>query len=83
MSGVKPFRLLAEARAIATGRELAETARRAEGIGIDTLVIPDHLIPQLAPIPAMATIAAATEHMAFRSIPRRSARRASRRRSRS
>ena len=63
MSGVKPFRFLAEARAVATGRELAETARRAEGIGIDTLVIPDHLIPQLAPIPAMATIAAATERL--------------------
>ena len=45
------------------GRELAETARRAEGVGIDTLVIPDHLIPQLAPIPAMATIAAATERL--------------------
>src|SRR6188508_2435952 len=63
MGGVKPFRFLAEARAVATGRELAETARRAEGIGIDTLVIPDHLIPQLAPIPAMATIAAATERL--------------------
>ena len=63
MSGVKPFRFLAEARAVATGRELAETARRAEGIGIDTLVIPDHLIPQLAPIPAMATIAASTERL--------------------
>ena len=58
---MKPFRFLAEARAVATGRELAETARRAEGIGIDTLVIPDHLIEQLAPIPTMATIAAATE----------------------
>jgi len=60
---VKPFRFLAEARAIATGHELAETARRAESIGIDTLVIPDHLIPQLAPIPAMATIAAASERL--------------------
>ena len=60
---MKPFRFLAEARAVATGRELAETARRAEAIGIDTLVIPDHLIEQLAPIPAMATIAAATERL--------------------
>ena len=60
---MKPFRFLAEARAIASGRALAETARRAEGIGIDTLVIPDHLIPQLAPIPAMATIAAATDRL--------------------
>ena len=60
---MKPFRFLAEARAIATGRELAETASRAEAIGIDALVIPDHLISQLAPIPAMATIAAATERL--------------------
>lgn len=60
---VKPFRFWADARAIATGRELAETARRAEGMGFDALVVPDHLIPQLAPIPAMATIAAATERL--------------------
>ena len=60
---MKPFRFLAEARAIASGRELAETARRAEASGIDVLVIPDHLIPQLAPISAMATIAAATERL--------------------
>jgi probable F420-dependent oxidoreductase len=60
---VKPFRFLAEARAIASARELAETARRAEAIGIDVLVIPDHLIPQLAPIPAMATIAAVSERL--------------------
>ena len=60
---MKPFRFLAEARAIASARELAETARRAESIGIDVLVIPDHLIPQLAPIPAMATIAAVSERL--------------------
>ena len=60
---MKPFRFLAEARAIATAGELGETARHAESTGIDTLVIPDHLIPQLAPIPAMATIAAVTERL--------------------
>ena len=60
---VKPFRFLAEARAVVSGRELAETVRRAEAIGIDTLVIPDHLIPQLAPIPTMATIAAASDRL--------------------
>lgn len=60
---LRPFRFLAEARTITTGRELAETARRAESIGIDVLVIPDHLNGQLAPIPAMATIAAATDRL--------------------
>jgi len=56
----RPFRFLAEARAVTSGRALAETARRAEDSGIDVLVVPDHLIDQLAPIPALATIAAAT-----------------------
>ena len=60
---MRPFRFLAEARAPGSGRELAETARHAEAIGIDTLVIPDHLIAQLAPIPTMATIAAATDRL--------------------
>jgi len=63
MAGTRPFRFLADGRAVADGRSLAERARRAEAIGIDILVIPDHLIEQLAPIPAMATIAAATERL--------------------
>ena len=59
----RPFRFLADARGIATLAELTETVRRAEAIGIDTLVVPDHLIPQLAPIPAMAAIAAISERL--------------------
>ena len=42
------------------GRQLAALARRAESMGFHALVVPDHLIPQLSPVPAMATIAAAT-----------------------
>jgi probable F420-dependent oxidoreductase len=57
---MKPFRFLAGATDIVDGRTLAERARHAESIGVDTLVLPDHLIEQLAPIPALATIAAAT-----------------------
>jgi probable F420-dependent oxidoreductase len=57
---MKPFRFLAAANDIVDGKTLAERARHAEAIGIDTLVLPDHLIEQLAPIPALATIAAAT-----------------------
>jgi probable F420-dependent oxidoreductase len=60
---MRPFRFLAEAHAIVDGRTLAETARRVESIGIDVLVIPDHLIEQLAPMPALATAAAATERL--------------------
>jgi probable F420-dependent oxidoreductase len=59
----RPFHFLAEARDIVDGRELAARARHAEAIGYHGLVIPDHLIGQLAPIPALATIAAATERL--------------------
>ncbi len=57
---MRPFTFLADARDPMPGRELAELARRAESMGFHALVIPDHLIPQLSPVPAMATIAAAT-----------------------
>src|SRR5258705_5318130 len=57
---MRPFRFLAEARAVTDGRSLAERARYAEALGIDTLVVPDHLIEQLSPIATLATIAAAT-----------------------
>jgi len=60
---MNPFKFYADAREIVDGRELAERARRAEAIGYHGLVIPDHLIPQLAPVPAMAVIAAATERL--------------------
>ena len=58
-----PFRFLADAREIGSLRDLAETARRAEAIGIDTLVVPDHLIQQLAPIATMAAITAVSERL--------------------
>jgi probable F420-dependent oxidoreductase len=68
MSGQAPlpgrqrkFRFLAAAGDVVDGRTLAEQARRAEGMGFSLLVIPDHLLDVLSPIPAMATIAAATE----------------------
>ena len=60
---MRPFRFLAEAGGIADGKALAADARRAEAMGIDVLVLPDHLIEQLAPIPFMATVAAATERL--------------------
>ena len=60
---MKPFRFLADARAIVDGKTLAADARRAEAMGYSVLVIPDHLIEQLAPVPTMATIAAATERL--------------------
>ncbi|TAL06430.1 MAG: TIGR03621 family F420-dependent LLM class oxidoreductase [Chloroflexota bacterium] len=58
-----PFHFLADARGIVSGRELAELARRAEQTGYHGLVIPDHLIEQLGPVPAMAWIASATDRL--------------------
>ncbi len=60
---MRPFRFLAEAVEIVDGKTLAEKARRAESLGYSVLVITDHLLEQLAPIPAMAAIAAATERL--------------------
>src|SRR5256714_11919134 len=37
-----------------------EIARRAEALGYDTLLMPDHISDQLAPIPALAAAASAT-----------------------
>jgi probable F420-dependent oxidoreductase len=59
----RPFRFLADARDIASLAELRETVRRAESIGIDTLVIPDHLIAQLSPAAAMAAITAISDRL--------------------
>ena len=60
---MRPFRFLAEPSGIIDGKTLAERARQAEAIGIDTLVKSDHLLDLLAPIPALATIAAATDRL--------------------
>jgi probable F420-dependent oxidoreductase len=59
----RPFTFLADGRAVGTGKDVAERARRAESMGFTGLLIPDHLIDQLAPVPAMATIAAATTRL--------------------
>jgi probable F420-dependent oxidoreductase len=60
---MRPFRFFAEAVAVADGPSLTATARRAEALGYAGLVFTDHLLDQLAPIPAMATAAAATERL--------------------
>jgi len=57
---MRPFRFLADVHEIVTGAELAERARRAEQLGYHGLVVPDHLLEQLSPVVAMATVAAAT-----------------------
>jgi probable F420-dependent oxidoreductase len=60
---MRPFTFLAAIQAVMDGAALAAEARRAEAMGFTALVVPDHLIEQLSPIPALATIAAATEQL--------------------
>jgi probable F420-dependent oxidoreductase len=60
---MRPFHFLADVSAIATGPELATTAKRAEQLGYHGVVLPDHLIAQLSPAVAMATVVAVTEKL--------------------
>jgi len=60
---MKPFRFLADAFDARSARELGERARAAEDLGVTTFVLPDHLVPQLAPVPYLATVAALTERL--------------------
>ncbi len=60
---MRRFRFLADAGEITDGRTLAERARRTEALGYDVMVVPDHLLEQLAPVPALAVMAAATERL--------------------
>jgi probable F420-dependent oxidoreductase len=64
MSGMRPFRFLGIAAAgVVDAGQLIDDARRAEAIGYSGLVLPDHLVDQFAPIPLLATIAAATKRI--------------------
>ena len=60
---MKQFEFLAEARDPISASELGERARRAEALGYHALVVPDHVLDQLSPVPALAVIAAATERL--------------------
>ena len=60
---MKPFRFWAGATEPVSAREFAERVRRAEAAGFDTLVFPDHVVPQLAPVPAMAIVAALSDRL--------------------
>ncbi len=60
---MRPFRFLAGATEPVSAREFAERVRRAEAYGFDTLVFPDHLVEQLAPVPAMAMVATLSDRL--------------------
>jgi probable F420-dependent oxidoreductase len=60
---MRPFHFLADVHEIVTGAELASRARRAQQMGYHALALPDHLLGQLSPVVAMATVAAATSEL--------------------
>jgi probable F420-dependent oxidoreductase len=51
-----------------TARSWAEQARRAEDLGYSALLMPDHFGDQLAPMPALAAVAAATTSLRMGSL---------------
>jgi probable F420-dependent oxidoreductase len=65
VSAQRPFRFWTDAAPIADARRLPELARRAEALGYDAMLVADHLVDMLAPIPAMAAIAVSTERLRF------------------
>ena len=60
---MKPYSFLADAFDATSAREVGERARAAEDLGVTTFVLPDHLVPQLAVVPYLATVAALTERL--------------------
>jgi probable F420-dependent oxidoreductase len=57
---MRPFRFATTVTRGRSAEHWREVARRAEALGYDTLLMPDHITDQLAPIPALAAAAAAT-----------------------
>jgi len=60
---MRPFRFSVMASWAADGAAWSRLARRAEDLGYDALMVPDHLGRQIAPIAALATAAAATTRL--------------------
>jgi probable F420-dependent oxidoreductase len=60
---VHPFRFAVHASTAPSGDAWLTFARRAEALGYDALLVPDHLGRQLSPISALAAAAAVTERL--------------------
>ncbi len=56
----RPFRFGLSLAGFDHGHDWAETAARVEDLGYATILVPDHLGDQLAPLPALAAAAAGT-----------------------
>jgi probable F420-dependent oxidoreductase len=60
---VRPFRFAVYTWGAPTGEAWTALAKRVEGLGYDTLLVPDHLGRQLSPVPALAAAAAVTSRL--------------------
>ena len=58
---MRPFRFAVMAERGRSAVHWREVAQRAEGLGYDTLLMPDHITDQLAPVAALTAIADATK----------------------
>ena len=63
MSHPRPFRFGLMAASAGNKTEWLDLARKAEDLGYATLLMPDHFPGQLAPVPALAAAAAATDDL--------------------
>jgi len=63
VTGQRPFRFTAAIGGTPGLREITETARKAESLGFDGLVIADHLVAEHAPVPLLTAVAAVTERL--------------------
>jgi probable F420-dependent oxidoreductase len=60
---MKPFRFGVNLWHATSRAGWAESARKVEALGYDTLTVPDHLADLLSPMPALVSAAAATKHL--------------------
>ncbi len=60
---MRPFRFGLTAGWVGNGEAWLALARRAEELGYDVLLVPDHLTGQLSPVPALAAAAAVTSRL--------------------
>ena len=58
---MRPFRFATMAERGRSAEHWREVAQRAEALGYDTLLMPDHITDQLAPVAALAAAAGATK----------------------
>ena len=63
MPPARPFRFGATGSQAASATEWRHLAQRAEALGYSTLFLPDHFNDQLAPLPALAIAAEATQRL--------------------